>query len=702
MEKKWRKSMAVFIAASMVLMSFMAHNVHAAVNAPPPGVTKKTLKFEKTKLDINSGESGKARIKNSSGVKIKSTKWSVPKGKDVVKLSKKSKQSVVVSGKKQGTAVVKAKIKTAYKTVTRTLKVTVSQDKEPVETGAPQDNGNNVADNDGRELIHYNMLCSEDGKYLSDQSGNGNDAELIGVNTTLQQNQSLLLEKGAYIKLPEKVFAKRDTLTISIWLKNYSGTVNTSAMFVGTKEELPVSYWLLNPCNPAGRMKSVMTNSRNEKEPYNTEVGISASVPSKGTDGPFTGTEWNHYVTVITPDSITGYFNGNKVGSSELNMKFSDFGSDLAAYIGKSSYPDITYTGFVREVQVFAGAKTDTEIEQLYNSSKGEDMELKGTKSEIFIADRADPYITLGEDRYYYFTASYPMYGAKDKDGYDRIILRRSKTIEGLKTAEEKVLWNANESKTSHRFIWAPEIHYIGGKWYIYYAASGSANNVWDINCHVLMCTGSDPYNDKWVEKGKFQAAEGDKTSFTGFSLDMTYFECNGKSYVIWAQKVGNSNLYMAETDPSEPWKTTTKAMLLTKPEYYWECVSIPVNEGPSVLIHDGKVIVAYSASATGPEYCIGYMYADEKADLMDIKSWTKQKTPALVSEDLIDEYGPGHNSFTTDENGNYIFVYHSRSKECYEGKCGYGTEDSLYDPCRSARIRTVQWDGNGLPVLNQ
>lgn len=58
--------------------------------------------------------------------------------------------------------------------------------------------------------------------------------------------------------------------------------------------------------------------------------------------------------------------------------------------------------------------------------------------------------------------------------------------------------------------------------------------------------------------------------------------------------------------------------------------------------------------------------------------------------------------SFTTDENGNYIFVYHSRSKECYEGKCGYGTEDPLYDPCRSARIRTVQWDGNGLPVLNQ
>lgn len=522
------------------------------------------------------------------------------------------------------------------------------------------------------------------------------------MNSAIQENQSLLLENGGYIKLPEKVFAGQDTMTISIWLKNYSGAVNTSAMFVGTKENFPVSYWLLNPSNLQGRMKSVMTNAVNATAPYNTEVGVSASVAVKGVDGPFTGTEWNHYVTVIKPDSITSYFNGNKVGTSSLSRKFSDFGNNLVAYIGKSSYPDVTYTGFVREVQVFRGAKSDTEVASLYESTKGTDMEKKGTKSEIFIEDRADPYITLGPDGYYYFTASYPMRGAADKEGYDRIILRKSRTIEGLKTSTEKSVWDESESNISHRFIWAPELHYIGGKWYLYYAASGSANNVWDINCHVLMCTGDDPYNDSWVEKGKFQAADGDTVSFTGFSLDMTYFECNGKSYVIWAQKVGNSNLYMAEVNPEEPWKTTTKAMLLTKPEYYWEKVSIPVNEGPSVLIHDGKVIVAYSASATGPEYCIGYMYADENANLLDINSWTKQKTPALTSEDLIDEYGPGHNSFTKDEEGNYIFVYHSRSKECYEGNCGYGNEDPLYDPCRSARIRKVQWDSNGLPILNQ
>ncbi|MCI8769675.1 MAG: family 43 glycosylhydrolase [Lachnospiraceae bacterium] len=718
MGKKWKKPIAILLAATMVITPFSSSAAKAA---------KKTITLVKAKQSLKVGKQQQIKINNTTGKKIKSVKWSVTKGKNAIKLSKKSKSSVTVKAVKKGNATVQAKVKMTDKT-TYTKKVnlivsaaskpsvTPSPDQEPTAapeatvspdvTASPDTSASpdTTANPQSATLLHYNMTCSEDGKRLLDQSGNGNDAELSGVSSTLQQNHSLLIEKNGYIKLPEKVFAGRDTFTVSVWLKNYSGTINTSAMFVGTKENMPISYWLLNPSNPEGRMKSVMTNSKNAAEPYTTEVGISASIATQGTPGPFTGTEWNHYVTVITPDSITGYFNGKKVGTSKLNMKFSDFGNDLAAYIGKSSYPDVTWTGFVREVEVFQNAKTDAEVAQIYESTKEADMDSKGTKSEIFIADRADPYITLGADGYYYFTASYPMRGAGDKDGYDRIILRRSKTLEGLKTAEEKAVWDESESKISHRFIWAPEMHYIGGKWYLYYAASGSPNNVWDINCHVLMCEGNDPYNDKWVEKGKFQAAKGDNLSFTGFSLDMTYFECNGKSYVIWAQKPANStsNLYMAEVDPAEPWKTTTKAMLLTKPEYYWECVSIPVNEGPSVLIHNGKVIVAYSAAATGPEYCIGYMYADEKADLMDIKSWTKQKTPALTSEDLVEEYGPGHNSFTKDENGNDIFVYHSRSKECYEGTCGYGTEDPLYDPCRSARIRTVQWDENGLPILNR
>ncbi|MBR4858129.1 MAG: family 43 glycosylhydrolase [Clostridia bacterium] len=322
------------------------------------------------------------------------------------------------------------------------------------------------------------------------------------------------------------------------------------------------------------------------------------------------------------------------------------------------------------------------------------------TKTDIFIKDRADPFIAKGSDGYYYFTASYPMYGENDAEGYDRIILRRSQTIDTLATAEEKVIWHEKNSDTAFRFIWAPEIHEINGKWYVLFAASGSENNVWDIDCHIIMCNG-DPYNDEWIDMGKFTACEGDVFSFRGFSLDMTHFECGGVHYVAWAQNGGNSNVYLATVNPDAPWKTTCPAMLLTKPEYDWERIRIPVNEGPAAMIHGSKIFLAFSASATGPEYCIGLMYADVNADLMNIESWTKLDTPLLTSHDLVGEYGPGHNSFVKDENGDWIFVYHSRDEKCFNGECGYSRYDSLYDPCRSARKRKVLWDENGFPILN-
>ena len=85
----------------------------------------------------------------------------------------------------------------------------------------------------------------------------------------------------------------------------------------------------------------------------------------------------------------------------------------------------------------------------------------------------------------------------------------------------------------------------------------------------------------------------------------------------------------------------------------------------------------------------------------MNPESWTKLEKPLLTSDDLIAEYGPGHNSFVKDENDDWIFVYHSRDEACFNGRCGYSNHDSLYDPCRSARIRKVLWDKNGFPILN-
>ncbi len=311
-----------------------------------------------------------------------------------------------------------------------------------------------------------------------------------------------------------------------------------------------------------------------------------------------------------------------------------------------------------------------------------------------FILERADPYIMKGPDGYYYFTASYPMKSDVDPDGYDRVVLRRAKDVRELTEAEEITIWKATNATQTHRFIWAPELHFIRGVWYVFYSGSCRNDHYWYIDCHVLKCQGNNPYTDTWEELGRFGRTAEDNFSFTGFSLDMTYFEAGNRGYVIWAQHNEDkiSCLYLGEVDPQKPYALISAPMLLTKPELPWEKVRFSVNEGPAVLKHDDKIYVAFSASGTGPEYCVGLLEADATADLLQPASWKKYDHPLFSSEDVQNEYGPGHNSFTKDADGTDLFVYHARSKECFEQKCGYSQNDPLFDPCRHARIRKIEW----------
>ena len=105
-------------------------------------------------------------------------------------------------------------------------------------------------------------------------------------------------------------------------------------------------------------------------------------------------------------------------------------------------------------------------------------------------------------DGYYYFTGSLP--------GYQSIELRRAKTIDGLKHAEKLLVWHAPKTGPMSQLIWAPEIHYIQGKWYIYFAASDHAE-IRDRDHHhrmfVLENTSIDPMNTDWEEKGQIITA---------------------------------------------------------------------------------------------------------------------------------------------------------------------------------------------------
>lgn len=316
-------------------------------------------------------------------------------------------------------------------------------------------------------------------------------------------------------------------------------------------------------------------------------------------------------------------------------------------------------------------------------------LQVKSTPyNRPWIERRADPYVYRHSNGKYYFTASVP--------AYDKIVLRCADTLEDLKDADEIVLWEKHEKGPQSVHIWAPEIHFIDGEWYIYYAA-GDAACIWKIRPYVLKCTGSDPMRDDWEEMGMMQAADGDEFSFHAFSLDATVFEHNGQYYYIWAEKTGVgkmvSNLYIARMEA--PNKLATEQVLLTTPDYDWERIGFWVNEGPAILKHGGRIYMTYSASETGACYCMGMMYADENADLLDPQAWTKVRNPVLKTDAEKGIYGPGHNSFVKAEDGiTDICVYHAR-------QYGQITGDPLYDPNRHAMLMKVKYGEDGIPKFS-
>ena len=311
----------------------------------------------------------------------------------------------------------------------------------------------------------------------------------------------------------------------------------------------------------------------------------------------------------------------------------------------------------------------------------------KSMNNKPFIEQRADPYVYRHTDGKYYFTASVP--------AYDRIILRRADSLKELQTAEETVIWTKHESGEMSKHIWAPELHYLDGKWYIYFAA-GEKDNIWKIRPFILECSDSDPITGNWIEKGKMQRSDDDIYSFEAFSLDATVFEHRGQFYYIWAEKVSVgvqiSNLYIARME--SPTKLATAQILLTTPDYDWERRDIWVNEGPAVIKKNGRIFVTFSASATGECYCMGLLSIGEDEELLDPRAWKKERYPVLTSNKDASLYGPGHNSFTTLEDGTEVCVYHARPYSEIVG-------DPLYDPNRHAMLMKVEWDKNGYPVFD-
>ena len=201
--------------------------------------------------------------------------------------------------------------------------------------------------------------------------------------------------------------------------------------------------------------------------------------------------------------------------------------------------------------------------------------------------------------------------------------------------------------------LWAPELHYIQGEWYIYVAAD-DGNNA-NHRMYVLRGTSQDPTEP-------FEMIGQITDPSNKWAIDGTVVTINNELYFVWSGWKGITNvaqhLYIAHM--SNPWTIDSERVMISTPTHAWETIGTPaVNEGPTALYHDDRTFIVYSASGSWTDdYCLGLL-TFAGGDPLDSNNWTKSASPIFKKKEGV-AYGPGHCSFTTAVDGSVWMVYHA------------------------------------------
>jgi GH43 family beta-xylosidase len=228
--------------------------------------------------------------------------------------------------------------------------------------------------------------------------------------------------------------------------------------------------------------------------------------------------------------------------------------------------------------------------------------------------------------------------------------------------------------------VWAPELHFIGGKAYVYYAADDGANAD-----HRMFAAESDVAGPtfSFKAKGKVYDPTSDRWAIDGTVLETT----NGALYFIWSgwpgTQDGLQNLYIAPM--SDPVTISGPRVLLATPNQTWESW---IEEGPEVLQKDGRVFIVYASNLSWTDNeCLG-MLENSDGNYLSPASWTKSS--AAVFSTYVGSngavYGPGHCGLTKSLDGTQDILFYHAAK--YSG-AGWN---------RDIRMQSFTWTSAGVP----
>ena len=287
-----------------------------------------------------------------------------------------------------------------------------------------------------------------------------------------------------------------------------------------------------------------------------------------------------------------------------------------------------------------------------------------------------DPWVTEHQGAYYYMHTL-----------GDRLAIWKTDNIARLAAASPTVIWRPPAEGPNAVSIWAPELHRIDGKWYVYYTAAASGQ---DNDAHrgvfVLENSAADPTTGSWIDRGKVNTAHS--------GIDGTTFEYRGKRYFIYSPYVGPDSV-LSIARMADPWTLAGEETIIARPEHDWEKQGgRQILEGPEFLPGPkGDLFISYSAGACwSDDYSLGLLRAAPGSDPLDAKAWRKSSEPVFAKSPGNGVYAPGHNGFFTAAGGreNWI-IYHANS--------GPGMKCTAK---RSPRIQRFGWSADGAPVFGE
>jgi GH43 family beta-xylosidase len=294
----------------------------------------------------------------------------------------------------------------------------------------------------------------------------------------------------------------------------------------------------------------------------------------------------------------------------------------------------------------------------------------------------ADPWI-IEKDGHYFFTHT---------TGHN-LVLYKTDTFSDLATAERVVVWEPPSNTRWSRQLWAPELHFIKGKWYLYFAADDGVNE--NHRIYVLENENKDPIKGEWVFKGQVTDPS------NKWAIDASVFKYRGIWYMAWSGWEGNANrqqdIYIARM--KNPWTIKGPRVRISSPVLDWETHGdlndplnpphVSVNEGPQWLRNKKKLFIVYSASGCWTDhYGLGLLTFRGNRNLLDSASWQKKPLPVFSTSVEDSVFAPGHNSFFKSPDGKEDWILYHANPGPGMG-CGQA---------RSPRAQKFTWNPDGSP----